>query len=62
MADSGIEVPRWEVRSLVNNHRKGKSMAILRSGIDLAKIVFAVHGVNESGRAELVRPNVARAW
>ena len=37
-------------------------MAILRSGIDLAKIVFAVHGVNESGRAELVRPNVARAW
>ena len=32
--------------------RKGKSMAILTGGIDLAKNVFAVHGVNEAGRAE----------
>jgi transposase len=36
-------------------------MAIVFVGIDLAKNVFAVHGVNESGKAELVRPNVARA-
>ena len=35
-------------------------MAILFVGIDLAKNVFAVHGVNESGRPELVRPSVAR--
>lgn len=35
-------------------------MAILTVGIDLAKNVFAVHGVNESGRAELVKPVVAR--
>lgn len=35
-------------------------MAILTVGIDLAKNVFAVHGVNEVGRAELVRPSVAR--
>ncbi len=35
-------------------------MTILTVGIDVAKNVFAVHGVNESGRAELVRPVVAR--
>lgn len=36
-------------------------MAILTVGIDLAKNVFAVHGVNEAGRAEFVRPSVGRA-
>ena len=41
--------------------RKGKSMAIVFVGIDLAKNVFAVHGVNEAGRPELVRPAVPRA-
>lgn len=35
-------------------------MAILTVGIDLAKNVFAVHGVNEAGKAELVRPAVPR--
>lgn len=35
-------------------------MAILTVGIDLAKNVFAVHGINEAGKAELVRPAVAR--
>ena len=36
-------------------------MAILYVGIDLAKNVFAVHGVNEAGKPVLVRPSVARA-
>jgi transposase len=36
-------------------------MAIVTVGIDLAKNVFAVHGVNESGKASLVRPEVPRA-
>ena len=36
-------------------------MAILYVGIDLAKNVFAVHGVDEHGKAVLVRPSVARA-
>jgi transposase len=36
-------------------------MAILYVGIDLAKSVFAVHGVNEAGKAQLLRPSVARA-
>lgn len=35
-------------------------MAILYVGIDLAKSVFAVHGVNEAGKPELVRPSVPR--
>ena len=36
-------------------------MTILTVGIDLAKDVFAVHGMNEAGKAELVRPSVPRA-
>ena len=47
-----------------NSHQltpKGKSMAILLVGIDLAKNVFAVHGVDEHGKAALVRPSVVRA-
>lgn len=35
--------------------------AIVTVGIDLAKNVFAVHGVDETGRAVLVRPSVSRA-
>ncbi len=35
-------------------------MAIVSVGIDLAKNVFAVHGVDESGKPALVRPNVPR--
>ena len=31
--------------------RKGKSMAIVTLGIDLAKNVFALHGVDATGRA-----------
>jgi transposase len=36
-------------------------MAILFVGIDLAKNVFAIHGVDEHGKAVLVRPSVQRA-
>ncbi len=36
-------------------------MAIVFVGVDLAKNVFAVHGVDEAGRPALVRPAVARA-
>ena len=35
-------------------------MKIIFLGIDLAKNVFAVHGVDEFGKAVLVRPNVRR--
>lgn len=36
-------------------------MAIVSVGIDLAKNVFAVHGVDESGKPALVRPTFPRA-
>jgi transposase len=36
-------------------------MAIVYVGIDLAKNVFAVHGVDEAGKPALVRPSVPRA-
>lgn len=36
-------------------------MSIVTIGIDLAKNVFAVHGVNAAGKPELVRPDVKRA-
>lgn len=36
-------------------------MTMVYLGIDLAKNVFAVHGVNAVGKPELVRPNVPRA-
>ncbi len=36
-------------------------MAIVHIGIDLAKNVFAVHGVDEAGKPALVRPAVPRA-
>ena len=35
-------------------------MSIITIGIDLAKNIFAVHGVNKSGRAELVKSKVSR--
>jgi hypothetical protein len=39
----------------------GKSIAIVSVGIDLAKNVFAVHGVDASGKPALVRTSVPRA-
>jgi transposase len=36
-------------------------MAIVNVGIDLAKNVFALHGVNEAGQVDLRRPSVPRA-
>lgn len=35
-------------------------MSIMTVGIDLAKNVFAVHGVDENGKAALIKPKVSR--
>ncbi len=35
-------------------------MSIITVGIDLAKNIFAVHGVNEAGKPELIKPKVTR--
>ena len=36
-------------------------MTIVTVGIDLAKNVFAMHGVDATGKATLIRPSVPRA-
>ena len=64
VAGYGIQVPRWGVRTLINSlvSWKGKfTTAIVSVGIDLAKNVFAVHGVDATGKPALVRPSVPRA-
>jgi len=40
---------------------EGEIMTILTVGIDLAKSVCAVHGVNAAGKSALVRPDVSQA-
>ena len=35
-------------------------MSIIVIGIDLAKNIFAVHGIDQNGHAELVKPKVSR--
>ncbi len=35
-------------------------MSIVTVGIDLAKNIFAVHGVDENGKAVLIKPKVLR--
>jgi hypothetical protein len=44
-----------------STHLRGEIMAIVTGGIDLAKNVFAMHGVDETGKPALMRPEVARA-
>jgi transposase len=50
-----------ERQNLSSTHLRGEIMAIVTVGIDLAKNVFAVHGVDEAGKPALVRPEVPRA-
>jgi transposase len=44
-----------------STHFQGKVLNILTVGIDLARSVFAVHGVSESGKPDFVRPEAQRA-
>jgi transposase len=39
---------------------EGEIMLTVTVGIDLVKSVFAVHGVDETGKSALVRPEVSR--
>ncbi len=60
----GIKVPRWEVRSLINSHVLWKVIfvsAIVTIGINQAKNIFAVHGVDATDKPALVRPTVPRS-
>jgi transposase len=44
-----------------STHSEGEIMSIIAVGIDLAKNVFAMHGVSETGKPEIVQPKVPRA-
>jgi len=46
VAATGNQVPRWDVQTFHQLTRKGKSVVIVTVGIDLAKNVFSVHGVD----------------
>jgi hypothetical protein len=56
---TGKQVRRWEVRTFHQCTQKGKSIAIVTVGIDLAKNVLAVHGVGAAGKPALLSPSVA---
>jgi transposase len=49
-----------ESRTFLDTNKWGKSMPVVTVGIDLAKNVFAVHRVDEAGKAVLIKPRVPR--
>ena len=57
----GIEVPRLKCVCMFNHNREGEVMNnVTTVGIDLAKNVFSLHGVDERGKT-LLRKTVSRA-
>ena len=58
VAGYGIQMPRWEVRTLINSlvFVEGEVMTIVTIGIDLAMNAFAAHGVDAAGKPALERP------
>ena len=46
---------------LSSTHSEGKVVSIVFAGIDFAKNVFALHGMNAAGAVQLRQPKVARA-
>ena len=46
--------------AISSTYSGGEIMSIVTLGIDLAKNVFAIHGVNAAGQADLKRPAVRR--
>lgn len=57
---NGIKSAMMKIVDFIKNARMWDVMSIITIGIDLAKNIFAVHGVNEQGKAELVKPKVQR--
>ncbi len=57
---TAIKCHDGEVKLFINSPGRGNH-AIVTVGIDFAKNVFAVHGVDETGKPALVRPAVKRA-
>lgn len=47
-----------KITTVVNRNASTNSVAVV--GIDLARNIFALQGINAAGKAVLVRPNVRR--
>ena len=56
VAATGNECHDGKVRRSHQLFEKGKSMAIVTVGIDLAKNVFAIHGVDVAGKPPFCAP------
>jgi hypothetical protein len=57
----GIEVPDWKRYPPVAKE-KGSTMKLIRVGVDLAKNVFQVHGVDRQERALWRRRLTRENW
>jgi hypothetical protein len=53
--------PGWEVQTFINSLGGGRPITIMATVIDLAKSIFAMHGVDQAGAVYLRQPKVARA-
>jgi hypothetical protein len=51
---NGINVPNWKYQTPVKQSKES-TMSIMRVGIDLAKNVFQLHGVDIQGKVVLQR-------
>ena len=58
---NGIKVPDWKFAQPVNRE-KGSTMKLIRVGVDLAKSVFQVHGVDRSEKAVWRRKLSREEW
>src|SRR5215831_15382143 len=57
----GIDVPDWKCHPPVNAEKES-AMKLIRVGVDLAKNVFQVHGVNRSEKAVWRRKLTRENW
>jgi hypothetical protein len=58
---NGIDVPDWKRHRPVNREKES-TMKLIRVGVDLAKSVFQVHGVDRSEKAVWRRRLSRESW
>ena len=59
---TGIYVLRLKLILTVNGNKKESTMKITRVGVDLAKNVFQLHGVDRSGKCVWKRKLSRKKW
>jgi hypothetical protein len=58
---TGIDVPDWKCHPPVNREKES-TMKLIRVGVDLAKNVFQVHGVDRNEKAVWRRKLTRESW